>query len=216
MVIIKKIDLAINGHMHIESSSHDIENDVFNVQLPTWSSSDTDLSLWKSFIFQFNLASFTYIPRPIIWHRHNNSQARPEVLNPLEKTVQLRLAEKYEKEKSVTRENLECLCANLNDAFEIFLNNKSKRVLQLIRDMILELINLIATTTDEVAKQRINDETIEKMSDFYNKITAIIESNIEFEVNRDVSSQLTEDIIAIKNTFNQERNRVLTRHADNG
>ena len=193
-VIANLSDIAVHGHMHTANIYQDEECKVVFVQLPTWSSKDTDFELWQSYIFRINLNDNTYSRIPFFWHRDAGrtlvATADSEV------NYSFRLYQKLEHEKERAQTLQEELYRMLWINLERLVAHPSIDYLRTILDCINIIIRNTAKNTDEILR-------------FYYKANVLVkENNFDTELYKEV----IEDAKELHDNLTQEIDNVLTRH----
>ncbi len=167
--IADKKDIAVNGHMHAEFLGYDVHGEVLFIQTPTWASSDTDSSEWKSYILRIDLENTKFDLSEICFTRsrygiHYNTGI-------MIKGHDLRITEKLKRARIEIHESLEHDRERLLRLFSMFKETKHIGIIQLI----LEEINRILEKTAKNAAEYV------QLEQFFEHITSIISDEVSLE-----------------------------------
>lgn len=203
-VISNESDIAVHGHMHAANIYQDEDCKAVLVQLPTWSSPDTDFGLWQSYIFRIDTSDFLYSRMPIFWHRDNGHVYAATVEGRTEH--HLRLPQKLELEKKNIYSILDDLYRMLLNNLERFMAHPGPELLQTI----LELIGIIAQSAVKMAtnKQIQQIQVIDKMMQFNGRAISITKAAT---TENNLYDELIEDAGALHDSITSEISQILTR-----
>lgn len=203
------IDIAVHGHMHSPSINQDEDGDVLFIQLPTWASTDTDFSCWKSYIVRIDLSILTYKRMSIFWHR-DCRHIHPTKVDT-DTIHHLRLKEKMNKEIRNSQAMLEHLYEMLQNKLRKFIAQNSRDLLKDIIDLITLLIDYIRNSTIfKMNNQLIDIQILGPMNTFYaearNTLVTIEDEIIDKEIHRPLAAA-AQDLLSY---FRQSNHPVLT------
>lgn len=199
-VIADGSDIAVHGHMHTTNINQDEDGKAVFVQLPTWSSPDTDSELWQSYIFKINIDDFSYFRMPIFWHRDNGQAYAATADGKTEHS--LRLHEKLKSEKEGFRDIIEAL-------YRMLLNNLERFIAHPSADFLHTIIELIDTIAQRAGKIVVNKLIMDKMTEFYNKANSAINAETLEDV---VYDELMVSARELHDSITPEIAHILTRH----
>lgn len=199
-VIANESDIAVHGHMHTTNISQNEDGKALLVQLPTWSSPDTDFERWKSYIFKIDISDLSYSRMSIFWHRDNGQTYAAIADGKTEHP--LRLSQKLESEKENFRGIIEDLYRMLLNNLERFISYPRADLLQTI----IDLIDTIAKRAGKIATDRL---IIDKMTQFYDKAINVRKVDIPDDTMYDELIVSAEDL---RDSITPEMGHILTRH----
>lgn len=199
-VIANESDIAVHGHMHALNINQDEDGKVLLVQLPTWSSPDTDFERWQSCIFKVDIGNFSYFRMPIFWHR-DNGHAYAATTDGITEHP-LRLSKKLESEK-------ENICDILEDLYRILLNNLERFMAYPNAEFLNTIIDLIKTIAQRAGKIATNKLVMDKMTQFYDKAISTTKANMPADI---VYDELISSAGELRDSITPEIGHVLTRH----
>lgn len=202
-IIMDESTIAVHGHMHTSNICQDAAGKVLLVQLPTWSSPDTDFERWKSYIFRIDLDDFSYSQMILLWHRENGyaylATADGNETHPLE------MARKIESQKTSLFNILESLYRALSNNLERFIVHPNDDSLSAI----LDLIKIIVRTAGEIA---INQSIVDDIILFYDMANSVKTAEISENLVYDELINPAEELL---NRIAIENSRTRTRRRDN-
>ncbi len=208
-IIVDEATLAVHGHMHTSNMWWNAAGKVLLVQLPTWSSQDTDFECWKSYIFNIDLDDLSCSHKILFWHR-DNGDAYVTIAGG-EERYDLKLAQKLESLRDTSFKTLGILHSLLLDCLDEFMRcpdeNSLKKIIALL-DGILEIVGKLAID------MTLENEVVNNMRVFYSMANNKIVLKTSEEITYD---QLTNFAERIKTSMamSKENPRTRTRHRDN-
>ena len=202
-----QIEIAVHGHMHTADIFQNEDCDVLYVQLPTWASADTDFLSWMSYIIKVNLDDFTYSRMSIFWRRENaHIFAIP---HSTDTTYQLHPRRQLDAERRTSREAIEYLCRMLKNKLEKYVILNNRDLLREILDLIIEIIRLVANSTNQkMISQIIDTETIVKMKDFHKTANTLISEHKD-ATETEINGVLVEEASGLFRELERKESQVL-------